>query len=134
MRGLAGLFLLAACDTQSANGAPCAPGDYNYCACDDGIQGYSECPIDGGDYGPCDCTGIHPAVPSEGGVVCTRDDAGQLPLLCHCTTSADCASGNCYLFAAKGLFCTTTCTQQTASQVCPPQSGGCNGMGICKLP
>ena len=97
------------------------------------MQGYSGCPVDGGDYGPCDCSGIHPAAAPDGGIVCDPD-GGKLPLLCHCMASSDCASNNCYLFAAKGTFCTTTCTQATASQVCPPQSGGCNGMGICKVP
>jgi hypothetical protein len=48
-----------------------------------------------------------------------------------CTQASDCTSMDCFLFPAKGMFCTQPC--QSAAD-CPASSGGCNGMGQCKVP
>jgi hypothetical protein len=124
------LFVLSAsCNTS--NGAPCYPGDYIYCPCDSGVQGYSECPSDGGDYGTCNCSGIDPAVSDAAAVVCNAS-AGVLPLLCPCTMDSDCASAFCFDFPSKGPHCTLQCTAANAAEICPM---GCTPKTmVCMIP
>jgi hypothetical protein len=52
-----------------------------------------------------------------------------------CSSNADCATGLCYNFNARGMRCTQRCP--TAPATCPPVAGavlGCNGMtpSVCK--
>jgi hypothetical protein len=130
---VAATAIAGGCSTQTANGAPCYPGDYVYCPCDGGVQGYSQCPTDGGDYGACNCSGIHPTQVDATALVCNLA-LGVLPLLCPCTMDDQCQSGQCFPFNAKGPHCTTSCNEQNASTVCPPASGGCSNMGVCMAP
>lgn len=50
-----------------------------------------------------------------------------------CTSNASCPPEYpvCFNYSAKGMHCTKSCT--TAAD-CPPTSGGCSGMGVCKIP
>ena len=57
--------------------------------------------------------------------------AGGLPFLAACTSNAECASGLCFNFNAKGLHCTHSCQSATD---CEAPSPGCNGMNVCKAP
>lgn len=57
-------------------------------------------------------------------------DASDLPFGASCWDGAQCASGLCFDYAVKGQFCTQRCT---ANADCPPQSLGCNGMGVCRV-
>jgi hypothetical protein len=132
--GLVVASLLAACSTQTPDGAPCYPGDYVYCPCDAGVQGYSECPTDGGDYGACNCTGFNPSLAVDAAALVCDIDAGKLPLLCPCTSDDECESADCFPFNAKGPHCTRSCTEANASTVCPAASGGCSNMGVCMAP
>jgi hypothetical protein len=56
---------------------------------------------------------------------------GGLAFLAVCTSNAECASGLCFNFNAKGLHCTHTCQSATD---CEAPSPGCNGMNVCKAP
>lgn len=120
-------------NADNPHGEACYPGDYIYCACDDGVQGYAHCPPSGEGYQPCDCSGIHPAQPVDAGtIVCVPDDAGKLPTLCPCTgDNSECESNDCFFFPAKGSHCTKSC--RTGAD-CPPASGGCNMKGVCMVP
>jgi hypothetical protein len=58
-------------------------------------------------------------------------DGGLLPFGTACTTNTQCATGLCFNFNARGMFCTEMCV----NGACPdPTSSGCNGMGVCKVP
>jgi hypothetical protein len=128
-------FSVPSCGEVTSNSAPCYPGDYVYCPCDGGTPGHAECPTDGGDYGACNCTpGFDPAAVIDAAALVCNTAAGKLPLLCPCTANSDCASDDCFPFNAKGPHCTTSCTEQNASTVCPPASGGCSKMGVCMAP
>jgi len=48
-----------------------------------------------------------------------------------CMEDAQCASGLCFNFNAKGKHCSKSCM---ADGDCPAGSTGCNNMGICKIP
>ncbi len=132
--------LLGACATD---GKPCYPQDYRACDCPGApTNGYQQCTGDGQGYGACDCSGKLPGVPGSGdagsadalGVEAASDaspDSALLPFMSVCDADAQCDTGLCYLFAAKGQRCTRHCTQPTE---CPPPSTGCNNMGLCKAP
>jgi hypothetical protein len=121
------------CSTVTANGEPCYPGDYVYCACDDHVQGYSECTPDAGGYGPCDCSGINLGEVDASPPPCSTD-GGKQPFGCPCPLGNEQCAGDpsvvvCHDFQAKGgLRCTAQCPPTTN---CPATSGGCNMMGEC---
>jgi hypothetical protein len=73
-------------------------------------------------------------------VACSEDDGpggpdatatGDLPFLAACTASEQCASGLCFNFNARGLYCTHAC--ESGAQ-CESPSPGCNNMNVCKAP
>jgi hypothetical protein len=119
---------------------PCYPGDFVDCACDSGEPGYAQCDPEGNGYGECGYCGTTPGLAQGAG---GSGDGGAgpggaggeggalLPFLAECEENAQCESGLCYPFAAKGPHCTTPC--EDASE-CPPPSTGCNMMGVCKVP
>ena len=57
-------------------------------------------------------------------------DATDLPFGASCLDNAQCASGMCFDFNVRGTFCTKACSTNAD---CPPESLGCNGMGVCRL-
>jgi len=136
---LLGVMAVAAC--SEGNGATaCLPQDVERCQCGDGRSGYSVCDPDAGSgYGACDCdldaSPYLPAVPDAAASDAAADggSCSTMPLgfMCPCLSSAQCASGVCGVFPAKGNRCTVPC--KTAMD-CPAPSTGCNMMGICKSP
>jgi hypothetical protein len=68
--------------------------------------------------------GMEAAIPD------VAQDANDLPLYWPCWDNAQCASGICYDYKAKGQFCTKACTSDAD---CPAPSPGCNGMGFCRV-
>jgi len=138
-------IVFGGCGMVLPNGEACLPGDYVYCACDDSIQGYSECTNDGGGYGPCDCKGGTPPGEVDAAANPCNPDAGLLSFGCPCTSAAQCepppnalpgVTADCHDYPAKGgPLCTFNgCTPSNASQVCPISAGGCNMMGQCMVP
>lgn len=58
--------------------------------------------------------------------------AASRQFLEECTQHADCASGLCQSYPAKGKsLCTLQCS---ATAPCPSPSPGCNNQGVCKAP
>jgi len=111
-----------------SSGVACYPTDWEACTCADGAQGYHQCAALGDAYGACDCSGPTPgAAPIE--------DAGPpdvsvlASFLAVCTVDAECESGLCYAFNAKGPHCTIACNGDAD---CPAPSPGCSHMGVCK--
>jgi hypothetical protein len=130
----AAILAFAGCNTVTSNGEPCYPGDYVYCACDDGVQGYSRCATGAGasGYGPCDCSGVAPGLLTDAAIItCQEDDAGKQPILCPCAGNGECETGVCYDFPSKGSFCTKPCK---SGADCPVASGGCTPKGFCMVP
>ena len=107
----------------------CYPTDWEGCSCADGAPGYHQCGALGDAYGACDCSGTTP------GAAAPITDAGPdgasvlAPFLAICKGSAECESGICYNFNAKGPHCTIACN---ADADCPAPSPGCSHMGVCK--
>lgn len=131
-------LVFSACGGKEAT--PCYAGDYQACNCAGAPHGYQRCAADGQGYGACDCSGAIPGVPGSGDAgtdtAVTPPDSGTdagglLPFMSVCEADAECSTGNCYSFNAKGKRCSKACTTATD---CPPPSTGCNGMGICKAP
>jgi hypothetical protein len=117
-------------------GTPCAAGDWEHCTCASGGTGYQQCTSDGESYGACDCSGTIPGIPSadagsDAGAAADAQDAGLLPFMSPCSTNAECDTGLCFNFNARGSHCSKPCTQATD---CPPPSTGCSGMNVCKSP
>jgi hypothetical protein len=131
-----------ACTGQSAGS--CYPGDRVSCTCDGGLQGFQTCAA-AGQLGACACamgggggattSGSSSASSTSGsggsGGADGGTDGGLLPFLSPCTTSAQCQTGLCFDFPAKGTHCTKACTTPTD---CPPPSPGCNPQGVCRAP
>jgi hypothetical protein len=111
----------------------CYPSDYQACSCDGGQRGLQQCTAAGDGYGACDCSGVLPGADGsaatdgggEGG-----SDGGLLPFLAPCSSDAQCVTGHCFPFNAKGPHCSQPCT---TDQDCPAPSPGCSGMGVCKV-
>ncbi len=122
-----------------SNERQCFPGDYAPCDCADGRPGYSQCAADGAGYGDCAYCGTVPGAHDAGGNGAGGEGGsggagGAIPLLpfmSECEEDAQCESGLCYQFNAKGPHCTVPCD---SSKDCPLPSPGCNGMGVCKAP
>lgn len=129
LRVVAAVALLGSC---MPSGNPCYPGDYIACGCDNGIKGYARCNADGKAYAACDCSGQSPlggAPAADAGATDASSD--KLGLIAACDNDAQCASGLCFLFNAKGPKCTLRCSVDSD---CPPPTAGCNNMGVCKAP
>jgi hypothetical protein len=125
--------------TDSANkaiGANCFPANYGSCF-DSTDSGVPDAAPPAADLGVAD-SGAPPT--DDAGAADTSapsldvgpaTDGGLLPFGSPCTTSPQCASGLCFNFAARGMFCTEMCV----GGACPEAaSSGCNGMGVCKVP
>lgn len=133
LMGMAGLG--AAC---GASERECFPGDYLPCDCEDGRPGYAQCAEDGSGYGECAYCGTVPGA-QDGGEGGAGGEGGMggsggaplLPFMSDCEEDAQCESGLCYEFNAKGPHCTNPCE---SADDCPLPSPGCNGMGVCKAP
>jgi hypothetical protein len=121
----------------------CAPGDLKACPCEDGGNdgiGYAACSADGKGYGACDCSGNRPWLPAgyTEPDASTEPDGSTSTLLADgapCETDAQCSTGLCYPFNAKGPRCSRSCTPATAATDCPsPPYEGCNNRNVCKVP
>ena len=111
----------AACDDPPA----CYPGEYEACLCGEGteaVRGFRQCD-DAARYGACICDGTVPGLEEGTG--------GLAAFLSPCSEDADCETGLCHPFNAKGPHCSSPCERDDD---CPPPSTGCNLMGICKVP
>lgn len=136
------LAVVAACRADEE--PTCYAGDSEACTCPGPAEqrGYRACDVLRGSYGACVCdgtVGVGVAAPSstDAGAPNPPPDAAatKAGLFAACSVDADCESGVCRDFPAKGgLLCTKTCTTATASTDCPPPSTGCNNQGICKAP
>jgi hypothetical protein len=117
----------------------CYPGDLIACSCSAGAQGVARCDtVAGSGYGACDCTADAGAdAPDEASNDAAASDAagdvdeGLLPFLAPCETNAQCETGLCFPFNAKGPQCTEPCSVDSD---CPPPSPGCSNMKVCKSP
>lgn len=119
----------AACEVDS--GRECYPGDWLACTCG-ADRGYQQCDPEGAGYGACDCSGAIPGLAASAGAGSGGSGgAALLPFMSACDADAECQTGLCYTFAAKGDFCSQPCVD---SAECPPPSTGCNMMGVCKAP
>jgi hypothetical protein len=123
------LVLAEACRASE----PCHADDYLGCTCADGSLGYAAC-VDGA-FGSCAYCGATPGLDAtfvpdgEGGA--TGEGGAQLALYAPCSGNAECASGLCYAYTAKGSHCTHPCTSDAD---CSPPSPQCTPKGVCKLP
>ena len=125
------------------NGARCAPGDYVVCACPSAVKGFARCMPSGDDYTRCDCSGAAPgglgaldATPEDSAadaaaVEAAVDAGSKLPFMSPCEKDAQCETGLCFVFNAKGPRCSKPC--QTDGD-CPAPSPGCSLQKICKAP
>ncbi len=128
--GLVALAAAAACYQPPV----CYDGEYRACSCGN-KTGYQACAAQ--QFGACACDGTTPGL-SGGASTSTgmststsaTTGGGQAPLYAPCAKNADCASGNCGDFPAKGPHCTKTCASNAD---CPPPSPGCNPKGQCRL-
>ena len=143
---LSAAALVVACEGGVDHDA-CYPGDFQACTCAaaqpgvtdprDPQPGYARCADDGASFGGCDCTGaVVPTVAASSGAGGAGGEGGEggaalLPFMADCELDAECETGLCHVFAAKGPKCSKACA--TAAD-CPPPSPGCNNMGICKAP
>ncbi len=115
----------------------CYPGDLVACSCGAGAQGVARCDVVAGSgYGSCDCTvdaGTDAASEASDDDADAAGDAdsGLLPVLTPCETNAQCATGLCFPFNAKGPECTEPCSVDSD---CPAPSPGCSNMKVCKAP
>jgi len=129
---LLGLALAAPFGCQE-DGRECYPTDWRACLCGDGARGYQQCDAEGAAYGTCDCSGKIPGLSTSAGAGGSGGGGGgeKLPFLAACMTDDQCETGICHLFPSKGAHCTQACSPAAP---CPPESPGCNPMGVCKLP
>lgn len=131
--GLASLGL--ACLGPGCADEPRACYDGEYLACSCGEQdGYQRC--ESGQYAACDCEALPPGIggaTGEGGAGGAGGAGGEalLDFMEPCDEDAQCETGLCFPFNAKGPHCTKPCT---TPDECPPPSTGCNMMGVCKAP
>jgi len=128
-RCLLAAFVLLSCDDVERE---CLPGDYAPCSCDDGEAGYALCDDAGAAYGTCGYCGSSPDADGGGGAgEGGAGGAALLPFMSECDEDAQCDTGICHPFNAKGPHCSHACE---LAEDCEPPSPGCNGMGICKVP
>ncbi len=126
---------LFACTSE---GTPCYPGDYLSCDCpgEGAPRGLSQCSSDGSSYGACDCSGrvpglVLPPQDANASDASTADASALLAFMAPCEKDAECDTGLCFVFNAKGPRCSHPCN--TAGD-CAPPSPGCNNEGVCKAP
>ncbi len=100
----------------------CHPGDWVACRCDGGSRGFAPCNVEAEEFGDCRCDGV-PGLEE-------RQPGQEGALYATCEEDADCDSGLCYGFNARGPHCTRTCDD---ADDCPAPSPGCNGKGVCKI-
>jgi hypothetical protein len=130
--GLGAIATLVACSEDA--GQPCYPGDLRACSCADGASGLQACATpDSGtrDYGECQCHVPDAAVDAATDGTGDAADGGLLSFMSPCTDNAQCATGLCFPFNAKGPHCSQHCMVTTD---CPPPSPGCSNMNVCKAP
>jgi hypothetical protein len=120
---------LAGCDVVDPRA--CLPGDFEHCACDDGRDGFSQCDAEGSAYGPCGRCGESAFGGSGPGGSGSGAGGGLVGFLEPCEEDADCETGLCHPFNAKGPRCTRPCEGDAD---CESPSPGCNMMGVCKAP
>jgi hypothetical protein len=101
----------------------CHGGDWIACRCDGGRRGFAPCDAEAEAFGDCRCDGV-PGMTDPG------EDGEAGALYTACEQDADCDSGLCYSFNARGPHCTQACED---ADDCPPPSSGCNGKGVCKI-
>lgn len=141
-RALSSALLVAALASIASGCAEpraCYSGDLVACTCDDGRSGFAPCDVASDAFGACGSCGVVPGLvtsASGGGGASSGGGSGggattKLGFLETCADDADCESGICHVFNAKGPKCTLAC--QSAAD-CPPPSPGCNNMGVCKAP
>jgi hypothetical protein len=119
------LFLAAVVLAACGDDAPaCYEGEYAACRCG-AAEGYQRC--EGESYGVCTCDGTTPGLVATGG----HGGGDTLPYMSPCDDDAQCETGLCFPFNAKGPHCSMACG---SPDDCPPPSTGCNNMGICKAP
>jgi hypothetical protein len=141
--GWISLILLSMSYACNSEGRTCYPGDFVSCTCEDGRLGYATCNADGTQYEACAFCGTTPgANPASGGAGGEASGGAMmggaggsggalLPFMSPCEEDAQCETGLCYPFNAKGPHCTQSCD---SADDCPPPSPGCNMMGVCKAP
>jgi len=123
-------LLLVALAAACEEGSLCYPGDYQSCTCGESARGYQRCASEGEHYEACDCESPTPGTaPDAGGG--GAGGGALLPFMSACDEDAQCESGLCYSFNAKGPHCTSLCK---VDGDCPLPSTGCNRMGVCKAP
>jgi hypothetical protein len=130
---LASLWLFAACVHEAP---ACYDREYLSCACGDAV-GYMRCTE--GRYEACACDGKTPGLDGAAGANSSTTSGGAggqggaplLPFMDPCDDDAQCVTGLCHPFNAKGPHCTKPCN---GDDDCPAPSTGCNNMGICKAP
>lgn len=127
-------LVLSACrDEEPA----CYDGEYAACPCAGETEGFAICR--GGLYPACDCANGIPgldgsvALPTDAGAADAGDEGSIEPALlsfgASCDANEECASSLCFAYA-KGSRCTRACA---VDGDCPPESGKCGGMGVCKV-
>lgn len=131
---LVGLVLCLAC--EGADARECLPGDFLECTCDDGLPGYAVCDDEGTRYSDCGFCGqeLTGGAGGAGGASGGGGDGGGsllLPFMSECEEDAECETGMCHPFNAKGPHCSHTCSMDAD---CESPSPGCNMMGVCKAP
>jgi hypothetical protein len=119
----------------------CYAGDSLACACEVAtgtVSGYRACDVPRRAYGACLCDGTTPGVDAAavlpGPSVDAADASAKRAFLEACAADAECETGLCYPFNAKGMRCTRRCTADTQATACLPPSTGCNNQGVCKVP
>jgi hypothetical protein len=112
----------------------CFRGDYRSCACSDKSPGFQAC-VDETSFGDCVCQhipGIDATILFDAGSDAGPQEAGGLlAFMSPCGTDAQCESGLCFPFNAKGPHCSKACASDAD---CPPPADGCSNMKVCKAP
>jgi len=136
---LGALLLAGACSEPRT----CYEGDFVACACDDGRSGFAACDAQSDAFGACGYCGTVPGALTGSGATGGAGGSGGagggggtggtelLGFMETCTTNAECESGLCHTYNAKGMKCTIPCQ---VDGDCPLPSPGCNMMGVCKAP
>jgi hypothetical protein len=110
----------------------CYEAEYRACECGE-ADGYQVC--NAGVYKACVCDGTTPGLTTTTEpTTMTMSGTGGADLLGFmepCNEDDECETMLCFLFTAKGKFCTTTCGKDGE---CPPPSPGCSMKGVCKAP
>lgn len=115
----------------------CYAGDFRACTCNEGgasTSGFQACLPSGDGFAACACNGAVPGLDASAipdAAPDADDSGGKLPFMSPCQNDAQCETGLCFPFNAKGPHCSKTCAHDSD---CPPPADGCSNMGICKVP